>query len=116
MTAREDCLAGDPANCPLERRAEDPRWAEMTERMDSFDEALAANTVLTKQVKANTDNIVTIFESGRAFFRVMGMVGVVAKWMAKVAAAALLVWAVFRYGVVEVIREINEAVAGGGKR
>ena len=79
--------------------------------MDTFEGALRANTELTRQVKANTDNIVTLFESGRAFFRVMGMVGGVAKWLTKVAAGAAILWVVFRYGVMEAIRDIS----GNGK-
>lgn len=79
--------------------------------MDCFETSLRANTELTRQVKANTDAIVTLFESGRAFFRVMGMVGSLAKWLTKVAAGAAILWVVFRYGVMEVLRDIN----GNGK-
>lgn len=108
----DECPAGDPAACPLQRRAEDPRWEAMNSRMDAFDEALQANTALTKEVKANTDNIVALFESGKAFFRVMGLIGTAAKWIGKVAAAVAIVWAVFRYGVLEIIKDVSDGGHG----
>ena len=108
-TKREGCPAGDPEACPLNRRSDDPRWAEITGRLDEFEAALRANTDLTERVKKNTDDIITLFAYGKGFFRVMGMVGSVAKWVSKVAAALLLTWAVFRYGVVEIINSVKSA-------
>lgn len=113
MTDPAECPVGDPAACPVprERRVDDHRWAVMEARMDTFEGALRANTELTRQVKANTDNIVTLFESGRAFFRVMGMVGGFAKWLTKVAAGMAILWVIFRYGVMEAILDLG----GNGK-
>lgn len=113
MTEREECPVGDPAACPIprERRVDDHRWVLMEGRMDTFEGALRANTELTRQVKANTDEIVILFESGRAFFRVMGMVGGGARWITKVAAGAAVIWIIFRYGVLEALRDLG----GNGK-
>lgn len=108
----DECPAGDPASCPLQRRAEDPRWQEMSSRMDSFEDALRTNTALTKEVKQNTDEIVSLFQSAKGFIRFMGMLGTVAKWVTKVGAAVAIGWAIFRYGVMEILKDIHDA---GGK-
>lgn len=107
--AISECPAGDPAECPLNRRGDDPRWERMTERMNEFERALRANTDLTMQVKKNTDDIITLFGYGRGFLRTLAMVGGAAKWITKVGAAMLIIWAVFRYGVVEALKDIGEA-------
>lgn len=115
MTAR-DCPAGDPADCPLEpnRRRDDPRWAQIHERMESFDkamrdqaEALKANTTLTQEVKKNTEQIVDFFNAGRGFFTVVRFLGFVAVWITKVAAAAGIVWVLWKYGVSAALDEIR---------
>lgn len=112
MPGLDDCPAGDPAECPLQRRAEDPRWSEMTGRMDAFEEALQANTEITRDIKSNTDEIIAFFQSGKGFFRAMAMIGAGARWVLKVSAALAVVWAVFRYGVMEAINDLKD---GGGK-
>ena len=105
----EECPAGDPANCPIsERRSDDPRWRDMGERMDGFDNALFANTLLTREIKANTDEIVAFFVAGKGFFRVVKFIGSMAKWVTMIAAAAVTVWALFRYGVAEAMKNLSD--------
>ena len=112
MQPTESCPAGDPAECPINRRGDDPRWERMAGRMDEFERALRANTDLTMQVKKNTDDIIVLFGYGRGFLRTLAMFGGVAKWIAKIGAALLILWAVFRYGVAEALKDIS---GGSGK-
>ena len=90
-----------------ERRADDPRWAEMSVRMGTIEDQLAANTMLTQQVATNTAELVALFESAKGFLRFGRLLGSAAKWLAQVAAAALIFWALFRYGVGEAIRDLT---------
>lgn len=115
MREPEGCPAGDPAECPFERRSEDPRWRAMTERLDGFDASLKETHAIAVQVKQNTDDIITLFGYGRGFLRVMAMIGKVGMWLAKMAAVGAVVWAIFRYGVLEVVKDAADAAGGGHK-
>lgn len=113
------CPAGSPENCPIDRRRDDPWRGEVTARMDTFEQKLAENTEkadvnleLTKEIKANTDDIVAFFEAGKGFFQVVRVVGTVAKWVTTVAAAFVVMWFVFKVGVNDAITAIKE---GNGK-
>lgn len=96
------CPVGDPADCPIphERRKKDPWRAEVTERMDSLDRQIAA-------VKANTEEIVEAFNAVQGFFSVMRVVGGAARWLAIIAAAAGIAWAVAKFGMRELLIDIG---------
>jgi ABC-type branched-subunit amino acid transport system substrate-binding protein len=49
-------------------------------------DALAENTELTKEIK-------DILELGKTFFKILGFVAVVAKWITAIGAAVALIWA-----------------------
>lgn len=119
MAQPDDCPAGDPAHCPIvpNRRHEDPRWSKIHDRMEGFEaamrdqaKALAENTTVTNAIKANTDEIVAFFQAGKGFFTVVRAVGIAAKWITSIAAAAVLLWALFKYGVGNAFNDIR-----GGK-
>lgn len=93
----------------LERRADDPRWAEMATRMDTMESQLAANTMLTESVKADTAELVEFFNAAQGFLRFSRVLGSAAKWLAQIAAAGVILWAIFRYGVGEAIRDVTGA-------
>ena len=109
MNVPEDCPINNPIDCPIfERRADDPRWKNFGERMDGFESALLANTDLTREIKSNTDEIVAFFVVGKGFFRVVRFIGSMAKWVTMIAAAAVTVWALFRYGVAEAMKDLSD--------
>ena len=93
-----------------DRRAEDHRLDELSRRVETIESQIAANTMLTEAVKADTAELVAFFQSAKGFLRFGRMLGGAAKWMTQVAAAAVILWVVFRYGVAEALRAI-----GGGK-
>lgn len=107
-----ECPAGSPENCPIERRQEDPWRHAVTDRMDAFDRRLAENTALTEAIKANTDDIVSFFEAGKGFFRVVRFVGTTAKWVTTVAAAFVVLWFMFKTGVSDALSGLK---GGSGK-
>lgn len=98
-----------------DRRSNDIWRSEVTERMDTFDRRLAENTektdaglLLTKEIKANTDDIVAFFEAGKGFFQVVRIVGTIAKWVTTVAAAAVVIWALTKYGISSAIEDLKK--------
>lgn len=106
MSAERDfeCEAEKPADCPiLNRRHDDPRWLAFGSRMDAFEDALTANTSLTRQVKQNTDDIVLLFQNARGFIRILAVLGIFAKWVTAVAAVTLIAWAAFEFGVSTIV-------------
>lgn len=115
MTSKApDCPVGDPSECPVgpDRRREDPRWAQIHDRMEGFDaamrqqaQALAENTSVTNAIKANTDEIVQFFEAGKGFFAVVRWTGVAAKWVTTISAALVVLWAVAKFGLAEILKD-----------
>lgn len=105
------CPAGDPADCPIphERRADDPWRHSVTERMDAFDKRLAENTVLTQNIKANTDEIVDFFLAGKGFFQVAAAVGSLAKWIAIIAAATGIAYGIVKFGIGQLLADMGIA-------
>lgn len=83
-----------------ERRSYDPWRAQVTERLDSFDDQI-------KAIKANTDDIVEFFEAGRGFFVVVRSVGAFAKWLAAIAAGLGIAYAVLKFGIGQVIADLK---------
>lgn len=78
--------------------------------MELVEAQIAANTMLTEAVKADTAELVAFFQSAKGFLRFGRMLGGAAKWLTQIAAGAVILWVVFRYGVAEAIRAL-----GGGK-
>lgn len=82
------------------RRAEDPWRHDISQSINLLKSqhseirtAVDHNTTITNEIKANTDEIIDFFKAGKGFFRAMGYVGSVAKWLGAVAAAVTAVWA-----------------------
>jgi len=68
------------------------RFVKLESNHESFRQALEKNTVLTAQVKQNTDDIVDFFTSAKGTLRALGALGTIAKWLTSVAAAFALIW------------------------
>lgn len=99
----------------MNRRADDPRWSQIHERMESFDAAireqravLDANTSMTKEIKTNTDEIVQFFQAGKGFFAVVRATGALAKWVTAIAAAFAIGWALTKYGIAQALEDIRK--------
>ncbi len=71
-----------------ERRADDPWWAEMQEKIERMERELRENTIITRELR---DILVTV-KSGA---RMLGWVGAAIKWLSGVVAAGVVLWAVF---------------------
>lgn len=59
-----------------------------TQRMDSQDAAIAVNTKLTQQIKQDTSEIVDAFDSLKGAFKVLNMIGRLAKPLGYIVMAA----------------------------
>lgn len=59
-------------------------------RMDRMESSITENTSLTKEIK-------DLMEIGRAGFKVLGWIGIAAKWIAAIAAAGASVYALFHH-------------------
>lgn len=88
-----------------ERRRDDRRWYEITQSIDllktqhgEIRSAVDQNTVITNEIKTNTDEIITFFKAAKGFFIMAGYFGKVAKWFGAVAAAVTAVWAAYHLG------------------
>ena len=68
------------------------QYGALREQYGTLRVALEANTAITEKVSKNTDDIVAFFEAGRGTFKVLKVVGVMAKWLTTVAAAMALLW------------------------
>lgn len=67
-------------------------------RIDAIEHAVRYNTQMTSEIKKNTDDIVEFFEAGRGTFRVLKVIGVIAKWITTVAAAVALAFVAWKGG------------------
>lgn len=103
------CPAGDPAHCPVphDRRADDGWRHEVTARMDNFERRLAENTAVTHAIKSNTDEIIEFFQAGKGFFVVVRSVGALARWVAIIAAAAGIAYAVVKFGIGQILADMG---------
>lgn len=91
-----------PEDCPMiegERRRDDKRWYEITQSIDllkaqhgEIRAAVDQNTVITNEIKTNTDEIIQFFKAGKGFFTTIGYVAKFAKWVTAIAAAIGVVW------------------------
>lgn len=88
-----------------ERRRDDARWFEITQDIgvmkDQHKElrrAVDMNTEITTTIKENTEEIIDFFKAGKGFFKTMGYLGKIAKWITAVAAAVGVVWAAVHFG------------------
>lgn len=59
-------------------------------RMDRMESSITENTSLTKEIK-------DLMEIGRAGFKVLGWIGIAAKWIGAIAAAGASVYALFHH-------------------
>lgn len=88
----------------MERRAGAERRAgkeTLEERVTRIEAQLVANTQLTEEIHASQALTREIHEwvgNAKGFFVILGVAGNVLKWMAAVAAAIALLWAVFIRG------------------
>ena len=98
-----------PEDCPIiereTRRHDDPWRADITQQMQAMSQqhtqlkkAVEDNTSITKEIQANTKDIVEFFEAGKGFFTMASYVGMLAKWVTAVAAAIVAVWAAVKWG------------------
>lgn len=82
------------------RRKDDVRIEALSERMAELETNV-------KAIKANTDDIVAFFEAGRGFFVVVRWTGTLAKWIAYIAAAVGIAWAITKFGVAQIIADLK---------
>lgn len=97
----------------VERRVDARRFAALERRLEDLDAMVnataaevKANTALTQAIKANTDEIVELFQAAKGIVRIGGAVGSAAQWVAKVVAVGVILWAVFRFGVSEALKQL----------
>lgn len=89
-----------------DRRADDNRLDELARRVEVIESQIAANTMLTEAVKQDTAELVAFFKAAQGAVRFGRMLGGAAKWLTQLAAAAVVLWVVFRYGVAEALRDL----------
>jgi hypothetical protein len=77
---------GDRRMSELHRLVEDNRKAHLANQ-----QALEENTAITKEIK-------DILELGKSFFRLLGVIGTVAKWVGIVATAAAAIYGLLHLG------------------
>ena len=96
-----------PIDCPIveKRRVEDPWRIDITNRMVKMEaqhtdlkQAVQVNTDICKTVEANTGEIIEFFKAGKGFFKMVGYIGVVAKWTSAIVAAGLALWGATHLG------------------
>ena len=75
-----------------DRRAEDPWRKKMEREVAELREEMANNTAITAQVKASTDEVYDILTAAKGAFRVLGWIGVAAKWIGIIAGAVTAAW------------------------
>lgn len=91
----------------VERRVNDPWRAQVAARIDALEQRLAENTEHLHAIKANTEEIVQFFQSGKGFFRVVRGVGAAARVVAYIAAAAGIAYGVVKFGVGQILADIG---------
>jgi len=106
MTQENAHVAGHHIE-PKDRRADDSWRALVTERIDSLEKQIAANTTLTEAIKSNTDEIVEFFQAGKGFFTVVRAVGSVARWIAIIAAAAGIAYGIVKFGLGQLLADLG---------
>ena len=62
------------------------------DRLDELEQRLA-------NIEANTDEIVAFFASAKGAFEVLSWLGKIAKWVAAIATASAILWALFKSSV-----------------
>ena len=68
----------------------------LQERIASVERSLLHNTHITNIISSDTSELLEIFRSVRGGFKVMGWLGVVAKWVAAMAAAVAGIYALIQ--------------------
>lgn len=63
-----------------------------TDRLEALEHRLA-------NIEANTDEIVAFFASAKGAFEVLSWLGKIAKWVAAIATACAILWALFKSSV-----------------
>lgn len=67
-------------------------------RIEALELAVHENTVLTADIKKNTDDIVDFFRAGQGTFKFLKMIGIAAKWVTSIGAAIALVFVLWKSG------------------
>ena len=88
-----------------DRRRDDKRWYEITQSIDLLQiqhteirAAVDQNTVITNDIKNNTEEIIEFFKAGKGFFTSIGYIAKFAKWLTAIAAAVGVAWTAFHIG------------------
>ncbi len=101
--------AQDPDTQAVDRREDHAEWrAKVDQRLDDgsatmrkLSAELKANTETTNQVKTNTSEVVDLLRSFQGAFRVLNMIGKLAKplgYIAMAGSALLALWAAIKGG------------------
>jgi len=80
----------------MERRQTDPYIRALGDRVTSLETGLAENTAMTAKVEANTSEIVRAWEALEGGFKVLRVLGRVAKYLGYILTAVLAGWAIFK--------------------
>lgn len=99
--------AKDDAWTGMQRRSDDVRIAELSQRIAKVEAGLANNTTLTEAVKRNTDEIVEFFQAGKGFFTVVRSVGTMAKWIATIAAGLGIAYGIVKFGIGQILADMG---------
>lgn len=75
-----------PDNCPVKTKI-----VTDSQRIDRIEEELSENTKATKEV-------LEIIQMGKGFFKTIGVIGFVIKWLAGIAAAVFAAWTALKGG------------------
>ncbi len=80
------------------RREQSTISAEIRAEQAALRAELKKNTEATTKIKELTEEMVTLFDTAKGFFKVAGWVGNGLKWIAGVAAALVGLWVIFKGG------------------
>jgi len=87
------------------RRSDDPWRADITQSINLLKSqhseiraAVDQNTIITNDIKANTEEIIEFFKAGKGFFITLSYLGKAAKWVTAISGAIAVAWAAFHLG------------------
>lgn len=103
QTSRKPLLINEPTYQGPERRTEMRDWrTHVDSRLDDgaavmkhLRSELAENTIATKQVQADTGELVSLLNSFKGAFRALDMLGKLAKPLGYIAMAGSAIWGLF---------------------
>lgn len=70
----------------------------LVSRVDALEQKLDANTEMTRKIEERTAGVVEMFEAMKGGFKVIAILGQLAKWIAYIAGAVTTVWAALHVG------------------